>query len=209
MIVHLMKTPNTYVILVIAVAAVSSGLTFQAIGMVEDAPVGTTDESGISGHITATLYDDDGYIKAYRQTDNRIVDRGLDIIGDLVFGLSLVTGESIIDAMAVGTGTTSSAVGDVDLETRAGLGGACANQTAAFSQGDSGTGHINVTASSSFQGSAGCDGAITEAGLFDTLAGAPTGNLFARQAFSVINVGTSDQLDITWTIQIDDDGTGG
>jgi len=39
--VHLMKTQNTYAILVIAVAAVSSGLTFQAIGLSEDAPVGT------------------------------------------------------------------------------------------------------------------------------------------------------------------------
>ncbi len=204
-----MKTQNTYAILVLAVAAVSSGLTFQAIGMVEDAPVGTTDESGISGHITATLYDEDGYIKAYRQTDNRIVDRGLDVIGDLVFGLTLVTGESVIDAMAIGTGAAASAVGDVDLQTRAGLGGVCANQTFAFLQGDSGTGHINVTATSSFLGSAGCDGTITEAGLFDNLAGAPTGNLFARQAFSPIGLTTSDSLDITWTIQIDDDGTGG
>ncbi len=62
--VHLMKTPNTYAILVIAVAAVSSGLTFQAIGIVEDAPAGTADESGIYGHLTATLYDEDGNVKA-------------------------------------------------------------------------------------------------------------------------------------------------
>lgn len=200
-----MKTQYTYAILVVAVAAVSSGLAFQAFELTDSAPA-TADKSGIYGHITAKLYDENGNIKAYRQTDNRIVDRGLDIIADLVFGTGLVTGESVIDAMSVGTGTTGSAAGNLDLEDRSGLGGVCTNQTATFSEGATGAGLINVTATSMFTGAAGCDGAITEAGLFDDTAGAPTGNLFARQTFSAINVGASDQLDITWSIQINDDG---
>ncbi len=204
--VHLMKTPNTYGILVIAVAAISSGLTFQAIGMEEDAPTGTADESGIYGHITATLYDEDGNVKAYRQTDNRIVDEGLDLLADRVFGTSLApTAASVVNTMAVGTGGGASAVGQTDLTSRAGLGGACTNATAiVWSEGNAGTSLVNVTATESFLGSGGCDGAINEAALFDA-AGGSSGNMFARQSFGLITVGGSDQLDITWSIQINDD----
>jgi len=199
--VHLMKTQNTYAILVIAVAAVSSGLTFQAIGLSEDAPVGTADESGIYGHLTATLYDEDGYVKAYRQTDNRIVDTGLDVIADLVFGTSLTTSPSVIDIMAIGVSGTASAAAQTDLIDRTGLSG-CANATVIFTQGATGAGLVNVTDTRSFLGSAGCNAGIQEAGLFD----ANNGNMFARQSFLVINVGGSDQLDITWSIEITDDG---
>ena len=201
-----MKTQRTYALLVVAVAAVSSGLTFQAIGFLEDSPSGTADESGVYGHLTATLYDENGNIKAYRQTDNRIVDRGLDLIGDLVFnGLNLVTNEAQVSAMAVGTGGGASATGQLDLTSRAGLGGACNNQTATFSQGATTAGLINVTTTSSFTGAAGCDGTINEAALFDGTAGSPTDNMFARQSFTGIVVGANDQLDITWTIEIVDD----
>ncbi len=196
-----MKTPNTYAILVIAVAAVSSGLTFQAIGVGEDAPAGTADESGIYGHITATLYDEDGNVKAYRQTDNRIVDRGLDVLADLVFGTSLTTTPSVIDIMAVGVSGTASAVGQTDLLDRTGLSG-CTNATLTWSEGATGPSLVNVTETASFLGNAGCNAGIQEAGLFD----ANNGNMFARQSFSVINVGSSDQLDITWSVQINDDG---
>jgi len=194
-----MKTPNTYAILVIAVAAVSSGLTFQAIG-IEDAPVGTADQSGIYGHITATLYDEDGNIKAYRQTDNRIVDRGLDVLADLVFGTTLTTTPSVIDIMAIGVSGTVSAVGQTDLLDRTGL-GTCPNATVAFIEGATGPSLVNVTDTVSFLGSAGCNAGIQEAGLFD----ANNGNMFARQSFGVITVGGSDQLDITWSVQILDD----
>jgi len=194
-----MKTQNTYAILVVAIAAVSSGLTFQAIG-IEDAPAVTADQSGIYGHITATLYDEEGNVKAYRQTDNRIVDRGLDVLADLVFGTSLTTSPSVIDIMAVGVSGTASAVGQTDLLDRTGLSG-CANATVAFLEGATGPSLVNVTDTVSFLGTAGCNAGIQEAGLFD----ANNGNMFARQSFGVINVGGSDQLDITWSIEINDD----
>jgi len=199
--VHLMKTQNTYAILVIAVAAVSSGLTFQAIGLSEDTPVRTADESGIYGHLTATLFDEDGYVKAYRQTDNRIVDVGLDVIADLVFGTSLTTSPSVIDIMAIGESSTASAATQTDLLDRTNL-GSCANATVNFIQGATGAGLVNVTDTVSFLGSANCDAGIQEAGLFD----ADNGNMFARQSFGLITVGGSDQLDITWSIEINDDG---
>jgi len=201
-----MKTQYTYALLVVVVAAVSSGLTYQAFDFEQSAPTTTADKSSIYGHITATLYDEDGYVKAYRQTDNRIVDSGLDIISDLVFGTTLLGTETIVDAMAIGTGTTSSAAGQTDIVARAFSTGPCNNVTANFGPGATGPGLVNVTATSNFLGSAGCDGAITEAGLFDTTSGFPTGNMFARQSFLAINVGSSDQLDITWSIQINDDG---
>ena len=196
-----MKTQNTYAILVIAVAAVSSGLTFQAIGLSEDAPVGTADQSGIYGHLTATLFDEDGYVKAYRQTDNRIVDVGLDVIADLVFGTSLTSSPSVIDVMAIGVSGTSSAAAQTDLIDRTGL-GSCVNATVTFTEGATGAGLVNVTDTVSFLGSGGCNAGIQEAGLFD----AQSGNMFARQSFGLITVSSSDQLDITWSIEINDDG---
>lgn len=196
-----MKTQNTYAILIVAIAAVSSGLTLQAIGVGEDAPAGTADESGIYGHLTATLYDEDGNVKAYRQTDNRIVDTGLDVLADLVFGTTLTTTPSVIDIMAIGVSGTASAAAQTDLLDRTGL-GTCTNATVAFLEGATGAGLVNVTDTVSFQGSLGCNAGIQEAGLFD----ANNGNMFARQSFGVITVGGSDQLDITWSIQINDDG---
>ena len=195
-----MKTQNTYAILVIAVAAVSSGLTFQAIGVGEDAPAGTADESGIYGHLTATLYDEDGNVKAYRQTDNRIVDNGLDVLADLVFGTSLTSTPSVIDIMAIGESGTVSAAAQTDLLDRTNLSG-CTNATVTFVQGATGASLVNVTDTVSFLGSAGCNAGIQEAGLFD----ANNGNMFARQSFALITVGSSDQLDITWSIEINDD----
>ncbi len=196
-----MKTQNTYAILIVAIAAVSSGLTLQAIGVGEDAPAGTADESGIYGHLTATLYDEDGNVKAYRQTDNRIVDTGLDVLADLVFGTTLTTTPSVIDIMAIGVSGTASAAAQTDLLDRTGL-GTCTNATVAFLEGATGAGLVNVTDTVSFLGSAGCNAGIQEAGLFD----ANNGNMFARQSFGLITVGGSDQLDITWSIQINDDG---
>jgi len=169
-----MKTQNTYAILIVAVAAVSSGLTFQAIGIVEDAPAGTADESGIYGHLTATLYDEDGNVKAYRQTDNRIVDTGLDLLADLVFGTTLAPNvASVVDIMAIGESATISAATQTDLLDRTNLSG-CANATVTFIQGATGAGLVNVTDTRSFLGSAGCNAGIQEAGLFD----ANNGNMF-------------------------------
>jgi hypothetical protein len=196
-----MKTQNTYAILIVAIAAVSSGLTFQAIGLSEDAPAGTADKSGIFGHLTATLFDEDGYVKAYRQTDNRIVDTGLDVIADLVFGTGLTTSPSVIDIMAIGVSSAISAEGQTDLQDRTGL-ASCANATVTFVEGATGLGLVNVTDTVSFLGSAGCNAGIQEAGLFDV----NNGNMFARQSFGLISVGASDQLDITWSIEINDDG---
>ncbi len=201
-----MKTQKTYALLVVAVAAISSGLTFQAFDFVEDSPTGTADISGVFGHLTATLYDEDGYVKAYRQTDNRIVDEGLDLLADRTFGTTLApVVADIVDTMAIGTGGVASAVGDIDLTSRAGLGGACGNQTFAFIEGATGTGLVNVTATSTFLGTNGCDGTINEAALFDALGGS-SGNMFARQSFANIVLGGSDQLDITWSVQVNDDG---
>lgn len=201
-----METQKTYALLVVAVAAVSSGLTFQAFDFVEDSPTGTADTSGVFGHLTATLFDEDGYVKAYRQTDNRIVDEGLDLLADRTFGTTIApVVAAVVDTASIGTGGGISAVGQTDLTSRAGLGGACANVTNAFIEGGTGTGLVNVTSTFTFLGTNGCDGTINEAALFDA-AGGSSGNMFARQSFGGIVVGGSDQLDITWSVQVNDDG---
>jgi len=198
---NLMRTQHTYVLLFVAVAAVSSGLTYQVIDFSSDAPSAQADSSGIGGHLTATLYDEYGSVKAYRQTDNLIVDQGLDTLADLTFGTGLTTGESIIDYMKIGVGTTAPVAANTDIEDRTGV-TTCTNATFTFIEGATGAGIVNVTSPAvAFLGSGGCNAVITEAGLFDAING---GNMFARQTFGGITVGSSDQLDITWSIQIAD-----
>ena len=127
-------------------------------------------------------------------------------MADRVFGTTLApVVADIVDTMSVGTGGGASATGQTDLTSRAGLGGACANVTNAFVEGGTGLGLVNVTSTFTFLGTNGCDGTINEAALFDA-AGGSSGNMFARQSFANIVLGGSDQLDITWTVEINDDG---
>ncbi len=198
---NLMKTQYTYVLLFVAVAAISSGLTYQVIGFSSNAPSAQADSSGMGGHLTATLYDEYGSVKAYRQTDNLIVDQGLDTLADLTFGTSLTTTPGVIDYMKIGVGVTAPAAGNTDIENRTGV-TTCTKATFFFIEGATGAGLVNVTSPAvAFLGSGGCNAVITEAGLFDAING---GNMFARQTFGGITVGSSDQLDITWSIQITD-----
>lgn len=188
----------------VGIAAISSGMTYAMLQSANE-PTLRTEGGGISGHLVAVLYDENGNIKAYRQTDNRIVDRGLDVMADLVFnGMNLVTGEATVKAMGIGVGTTASATTQTDLVSRTGV-TACTNGTATFTEGATTAGQVNATATVSFTG-ASCDGAITEAGLFTAAAGVPTGHLFARQSFSAINTGAADTLQITWSTSLADDG---
>lgn len=185
-------------------AVISSGMTFALLQNANE-PTLQAEGAKLSGHLTAVLYDENGNIKAYRQTDNRIVDNGLNNMADLVFnGINLVSNEAKVQLMAIGTSGTVSATTQKDLLGRSGL-GSCVNQTASFSQGAVAAGTVNATTTVTFLGSGGCAATIQEAGLF-WAQNSGSQNLFARQSFGGITVGSADSLQITWSIKLADDG---
>ena len=168
------------------------------------------DGARLLGHVELTVHDADGNIKAYRQTDNLIVNQGLSEAVDKLFATSITGGGATFTFVGVGTGTTSAAAAQTNLiqqisnkrtgtvtGTGAGTGASSNASIVAFWA----AGKLANTTTTG-----GTTNAITEASLFDTL-GNNTGLMFARQTFSAINVGTSDSLTVTWTITFADSDT--
>lgn len=193
------------------VAILSSGLTYAMIEPTES-PNTTDSESFAMGHVTATLRDADGNIKAYRQTDNLIVNTGFDMLAVQIFGNATGTGSTItgiggfnnggtVKAMAIGTGNAAAAATQVDLQT---YDSGCANKTATFAESTTttGTDKINMETSVTFQGTAGCDINVNEAGLFSNVDGKKSGDMFARQQFTQVAVGANDSLTLNWDVTL-------
>ena len=156
------------------------------------------------GHIELVLADADGNVKAYRQTDNLVVNQGIYATSDKLFGTSLVAGEGTFTFIAIGTSTGAPVVGDTNVGTQ------LSNKrtgTVTNVVGASTGGQIQAFwAAGKLKNGSGTS-AITEAGLFDSLTNA-TGLMYARQTFTAINAGNSDSLTVTWSITfVDSDST--
>ena len=171
------------------------------------------DVPGMMGHITLTVYDSDGNIKEYVQTDNAVRDAGRDCLSDNVFGVGgLTCGGGDFRFIGLGTGT-SPQTNDVQIPLASG----CVRSNAAdVGSGDVATSTDNgttetITMTVIFGGEtatgagiadAACDGvAITEAGLFNNV-GAGLDQMFAHQPFSAITLLTADTLEVEWVIAI-------
>ena len=176
----------------------------------------TSDHFGIMGHIEFTATDSDGNIKQYVQTDNTVVNIGENCMGELLFNVDMTgagdqcTGTGITTGshgssgagftwLAIGTnltGPTAEGEGNTALDTEV---GSRIQETAQAPTPSTGAGpgtSGQVVLSEVFT-----PGALTiaEAGLFDASA---TGNMLARQVFTGIPLGASDQLTVQWTITI-------
>ena len=154
------------------------------------------------GHVTAVVYDSNGNIKSYFQTDNLIVDDGRNCATDLVFGTSFHTAScTIVDKMAIGKSSTP-----VDPETDTALGSETANGKEGLTIKDlvaaTGTGLLDdvmFTLSNTFIiQSADSGQSIGETGLFDS-----SGNLFARTLIGPVGVSTGDKVTINWEFILD------
>lgn len=174
----------------------------------------TSNHLGMMGHIELTATDPDGNIKHYIQTDNTIVNIGENCLGELLFdvdmtgagdacaGTGITTGShgssgNGFTFLAIGNNTGSTAEGESNtaLDTEV---GSRAEETAPSvtpSTGASGT-SAEVILSEVFTPGA---NTISEAGLFDASA---SGNMLARQVFTGIPLGASDQLTVQWTITL-------
>ena len=160
--------------------------------------------SYMTGHLTLTAYDENGNVKAYRQTDNVVLNTGDNCIAAAIFthssGSTCTTAD--FQFIAIGTGSNATtpaeawvdplpityttdldATGNVVLtEVTSGTGGAATKLTAAF---------LNVGAN------------IDEAAIRSATGSGSAGNALAYQQFTVINLGGSDDLTVEWTVTID------
>jgi len=152
------------------------------------------------GHITVIHTGPDGKILTYIQTDNLVVEDGLQAAIDLLFGTTHIGGETAggFEIVGVGTGTTAPVNANSDLETRR----VNKRSDTQCCNGVENSGTVAAIINGTWGANTITNGssvAITEAGLFDTVANA-TGLMFARQTFTAINVNTADTLTIQWTI---------
>jgi len=146
---------------------------------------------GITGELTISVFDRDGNLKEARKHSNLVVTAGKTYIAARMAG----TSQSVMNTMAIGTGTGTPLIGDNALGTSAGRVG-----TSSFSP----TGTSSVTATATFPAGTGT-GAITEAGIFNpTTPGGSDGtnSMLCRTTFPVVNKAAGDSIAITWVITV-------
>ena len=197
-------------IALISITVIFAGLSFTIVQVVEESP--KSDSAFVTGLMTLKVIDENGYVKAYIQSDNTIVENGFNILVQETFlgasgGIPASTGP--ISHMDIGdndTPTVALAAGNSGLGSP--VAGSCArdafdsvSSTGATTVSTFAT--IAVTVTSTFAGST-CSTAnpIVEAGVFNSLT---TGQMFARNTFAgVSTLGASDTLVIDWTFTFTD-----
>ncbi|AFS81814.1 hypothetical protein NKOR_09845 [Candidatus Nitrosopumilus koreensis AR1] len=192
-----MKTQQAAMFAVVAVAAAVGGI-FSAYPTTENSEM-YSESSNIMGHITLTVADVDGNIVDYVQTDNLVVDVGIDTMGDLIFPNINLNGnatDSQFSWIGIGTNNTAANASDVGIGTA--ISGCARVQDGTVTGDSSVSGEITVTVDASFSG-ANCAGAVVEAVLMND---GSSGELLARQVFSAVNVGASDTLTVSWDITL-------
>jgi len=199
-------TPTKYIALFVGLAAVVSLGGSYALMQDNHSSNGIQQEGMKTlGHLTLVAYASDGSIKAYRQTDNLVVNNGDNQTANKIFGTALTTTsatQNVFNSVAVGTGVAAPTTMQTALGTQAGHKLSAAVTTPNPVHGQAvltatfGAGRITNSSVT----------AITESGIFDNTAGSNlvqnNTNMFARQTFSAINVGPTDSLQLTWTITI-------
>lgn len=164
----------------------------------------------VYGHVTTTLYNADGNVIQYTQSDNRIVENGLDMLAINTFSPAggftggINTALTPVISMQVGSGVAEvaatanviTAIASCNADTFTGTGaGASGSSTSVTLSG------IFTTAGDG----AGCAATIGEAGLFDGATGSGTDDMFAQNAFaSTVILTSTDQLNVDWTFTFTD-----
>jgi len=202
-----------------AVFAVGIGGSYFALQQTDEFNANLSSSSGmVMGHVTATAINGDGEIFAYRQSDNAIVEHGMEMIASQLFegingtvgtyGIG-ATGVSPVDAIGIGTSGVGAKSDDTSITENTcqnvtlplGWTAGTVNVTRAYSLG--GVALIGVNGSAQFGPSAACGGGATyqEAGAFDN---DTSGKMFARNTFNSVTLGNPDSLIINWNFQFND-----
>ena len=145
---------------------------------------------GITGELTIQVFDETGNLKSATKVPNLVVTNGKNYIASRMVG----TASTVMSHMAIGTGTSSPANGDVNLGTEA------------YRASITFTASTNtVTATATFAAGNGT-GAITEAGIFNygTYAASPSAGQFmlCRTTFPAVNKASGDSIAITWVVTV-------
>jgi hypothetical protein len=207
-----------------------SGIFGLTITKADQASLGTT--GLFTGHVITTLTDSDGNIKAYRQSDNLIVNQGENCALKLLFQAvpasvsaagNVCTGANTIgfryieigNVSATQSGTPSSPVStDFRLYGSHNNTGSAGNNpgllrkeattiTWSNSTSSTSTGAAQVILAATFTNSGASSKTVNESGLFNnTAANFQTDAMFSRQVFSTITMAPSDSLTVQWTINV-------
>jgi len=195
----------TYVILAsiifVGIVGVSQGQGLFELNDVN--PFTPTTSFGYLGHVTAILKDSDGNIQGYFQTDNDIMDRGLNCASDLVFDTTFVSATcNIVRFIAIGSSTEALDAIDTNLFDKTTNGNVLATLTATFSS-ETFNFSPDLILENTFTILAADAGVIAEAGLFDSSTES-IANMFARTLigpFTMVSEGS--QVEVVWTIHVD------
>jgi len=160
-----------------------------------------TDSVMALGHLELVLKDANGNIKQYQQTDNLIVNEGLNTMADLTFlDINLNTNNTDSQFGLIGIGDFGSPAGIFD----GGLGNPIVGCDKIFAtilgtSAGASSGAI-ITLNATFFGSDGCTGTIQEAVIANSLS---SGEIFTHTAFPPgITLTANDELAISWDIEL-------
>lgn len=216
-----MKLSTTTLVLGVALAVVAglfSSTIFGITGIKSDAQTSTTATGLITGHVVTTLTDSDGNIKAYRQSDNLIVNNGENCVSKMLFGASGggSTGSNVCTGaitegfryIAIGNSSTAANSADTGLGAEYSAGSGVPSLAAKFStitwtnSTGSGTGTTaQAVMAATFTNGNTNPQVVRESGLFNGT-NAATNGMFARQTFSDITMNNGDSLTVQWTINV-------
>ena len=186
-----------------AVAAVSFGSSFALFNPETTEQNAPSEQSFISGHVDLVVRDGEtGEIKAYRQSDNDILNVGMEVLGVELFGAN-GTSTGALSHIGVGTdgtapaGTQSGVIAAVTDCARVGT-----TDIQVPGTGDPATTVVTSTAQIDAGADADCAvSGIQEAAIYNDLT---AGEAFARNIFSSVTLAGTDTLDITWTFTFTD-----
>ena len=212
-----------------AVFAVGVGGTYFGLQQTNEQSATLSTSTGfMMGHVTATAVNADGEIYAYRQSDNAIVEGGMELIASQLFeGLNITNGAGATCATcayrdgigglgsspvdAIGIGTQTAAIDPASSEDSTILFNNCQNETVAWTAGlinQTGESYsinnvamIGINGTATFGPSNQCADTYEEAGAFDN---STSSAMFARNTYNSVTLGPADSLIINWNFQFND-----
>ena len=154
---------------------------------------------GLMGHLVVTVNDENGNVKAYRQTDNLITNTGITQMNALYFEDIADVGAGEASHFAIGTGgETAAAYTSTGSDLITSIGG-CARQDAAFSAGSASSGDQTITGTASFSGASCAASSVDEGVVYNDVS---AGQALARTVFTAVTVGSGDTLNLRWTFTL-------
>jgi hypothetical protein len=190
-------------LMVMAVAAVSFGSSSALFNSETVEQNAYSETSFITGHIDLVVRDGEtGDIKAYRQSDNSILNGGMELLVVEAFGAN---GTSTGPLSHIGVGTSGTAPDGQDTGVITAV-PSCARVATTDIQvtGTTTTGSTVVTSTATVDAGADSNCAVSniqEAAIYNDIS---AGEAFARNIFSPVTLAGTDTLDITWTFTFTD-----